>query len=85
MTNPATYSALARQTADTATQLAALADAMEAASFHADGWPPPMLREIAHTLRGTALRAAMAADDTDLLNELSGREWTALHHREDPR
>lgn len=82
MTDPATYSALARQTAETAGRLRLLAEVMETASFHADGWPPAKLRELANTLHGTALRAAMAADNTALLNELTGRGWTPLHRSE---
>jgi hypothetical protein len=73
------YAALARQTLDTSNRLKLLADAMEAASFHADGYPPPLLREVANTLCGTAMRAAMAADDTALLSELTGRRMVALH------
>lgn len=80
-TDPSTYAALARQTAETAGRLWLLAEVMDTASFHVGGWPPARLKELATTLRGTALRAAMAADDVNLLNELSGREWTALHNR----
>lgn len=76
--DPGVYAALARQTHDVADHLAALADAMETASFHADGLPPAKLREVANTLKGTAMRAAMAADDLPLLNELTGRTWTRL-------
>lgn len=78
MTGP-DYAALARQVHDTGTRLAATAQAMEAASFHADRWPPARLREVADALRGAALRAAMAADDTHLMAELTGRGWTRLH------
>lgn len=72
------YAALARQTFDTAGRIHLLAETMEAASFHADGWPPAALRDLAATLRGTAMRAAMAAGDTDLLNEITGRAWKRL-------
>jgi hypothetical protein len=83
VTDRETYAALARQANDTAGRLYALAEAMRAARFQPDGWPPDRLRELAVTLHGTALRAAMCADDVDLLNELTGRTWTRLHGREE--
>ncbi len=82
MTDAAMYAELARQCAETAGRIRILAEAMDTASFHADGLPPNQLREIATTLRGTAMRAAMAANDTDLLSELTGRPMRALHREE---
>lgn len=82
MTDRATYAALARQCAETAGRIRLLAEAMDTASFHADGLSPDQLREVATTLHGAAMRAAMAADDTNLLNELTGRQWVALHKKE---
>lgn len=83
--HPSDYAALARQADSTAAEIGALAAAMETVSFYADGLSPGKLREVANTLRGTAMRAAMAADDTTLLNELTGRTWKALHDREEGR
>jgi hypothetical protein len=83
MADAATYRALSRQCAETARYLLLLADNMDTASFHADGLPPDQLREIATTLRGAAMRAAMAADDTALLSELTGRPMRALHRDEE--
>lgn len=80
---PAGYSTLARRIAATARHIAECADAMETATFHADGLPPDKMREVANTLRGAAMRAAMAANDTGLLGELTGRTWTALHRQEE--
>jgi len=82
MADATTYAALARQCAETAGRIRILAEAMDTASFHADGLPPNELREIATTLRGAAMRAAMAADDTALLSELTGRPMRALHREE---
>lgn len=80
--NPRDLAAFAREAARIGRDLTALTHEMQALSFQPDGHAPAELREVANALRGCALRAAMAADDTDLMGELSGRTWARLHEHE---
>lgn len=69
--------ALGRQAFEEAGRLRLLAERMTTLSWQADGYPPAELLKVADTLQGMALRCAMSTGNTDMLNELTGREFRA--------
>jgi hypothetical protein len=48
-----------------------------------DGYTLDQLDHLADTLKGWGIRIAVGTGDTDLIAELTGRQWTAIESLDD--
>lgn len=69
---------LARLGFSVARQLRLLREHMTALSWQPDGYEPADLGSLADALHGMAMRCAMHTGNTELLNQISGRDFREL-------
>jgi hypothetical protein len=74
----AATAALARQAHQVAGQLRLLSERMNDLGWRTDEYSCADLTEVATSLAGMSIRAAMHSGDTAALNEVTGKPWNLL-------